>query len=397
MTSPAPALVANATIDVVAPIDGEPAGDSGGHACTAGDDAASPTASPTQAVAVQDMQPGVPDEGVCGGGQEAHAFFRERYEEMERRAAVTQTEGGAVDFEPAPATLGDDPPFQDPEHQWVVFSLSHVRMPPLATDASKPAVRIYGCFPDSESATEYACTIVAPSAPGCSIMLDRAHKWVLACREAARLADADLVERKTHALLEAHDARVKVELETFRERKARLQEEAARAAQRVEEMAPPSAQGGSDDEDEEEAALAAAMAPSSADVTPAREDEKRRAAGSVLPRTCELSGQAFIVASFVQDKIDVDEPEFLFRVYGAFASEVEADRYVRNVASKHVLQHDLDVVVAQKWLYPMQPPDVRTVYRSTELTKIMDYHRSEPAKVDAFKREVAMHQAQNVS
>jgi hypothetical protein len=109
----------------------------------------------------------------------------------------------------------------------------------------------------------------------------------------------------------------------------------------------------------------------------------------VLPATCELSGQRVACVCFVPDTEEPDAPEFLFQVLGCFATDTDADRYVRNVAAAHISEHDIDLVQAVRWVFPTADlKEVKHEYRSSELTSIMQEHASQPARVAQVRREL---------
>jgi hypothetical protein len=303
--------------------------------------------------------------------------MREHQLEIQRRAQVARAPShSAFDKVEAP---GDDPPFEDADQQWVLFSTSHVGMAPRSTNPARPGLRLYGCFPDPESARRFAAAVRADD-PTCNLQLDRTHKWVLACRDADRLADATHVAKKTEALLLAHVddlSRARVEFkDTVESMKARG----------IDPTTPTVTQGDADDR----ADSLAAPAPPPASPVPDGETEGAGSGGGapVLTRSCELAQQCVACISFVDDSEDPAEPEFLFRVYGCFGGEAAADRYVRNVASDRVTDYDMDVVSLLKWVHPTVAVDMKKEFRASELNKIMSDHRAQPGRVAAFEREM---------
>lgn len=290
-------------------------------------------------------------------------------DEMQHRAELSRAGvPSTVNFERVDA-IGDDPPFVNEEQMWVLFSTSHSGFAPVARDAQFPGIRIYGCFDTHEAAIEYAKDVLIPSDPKCSIQLNKTHEWICACKNPANLADADYVKKKTDALLSAHASRLEKSQVDFRENVHKMQQ--------AEEFIEPLKETTETDEDMTDADKTAV-------------DEPRSQAGEqrpkMLPRMCELSGQAFVCASFVQDTQSPDEPEFLFRVYGCFSTLEDADRYVRNVAGERVTEYDINVVTLLKWIFPTRDIDVLTHYRASELTKIMQHHREQPSKVDQYHK-----------
>ena len=132
-------------------------------------------------------------------------MLAEHHDKIQRRVAVAQTGATGVAAFARVVGIGDDPPLENPDQRWVLFSVSHEGMPPCALDRTRPALRVYGCFADQEGARQLAASVAAQD-PDCCLQLDRTHKWVLACRTLPRLADATEVAAKTERLLGAHTA-----------------------------------------------------------------------------------------------------------------------------------------------------------------------------------------------
>ena len=82
-----------------------------------------------------------------------------------------------------------------------------------------------------------------------------------------------------------------------------------------------------------------------------------------------------------------------FTYMAASDQKEETDVYVRNTAAPIVSNYDLEVCSTCQWIYPQLgiggKGPVKQVYRSGELTKIMDNHNSQPQKVETFKRQQA--------
>jgi len=306
-----------------------------------------------------------------GGG--ADNVLAEHHDEIQRRVAVSESVVTGVAAFARAEGIGDDPPMEDPDQLWVLFSVSHEAVPPRALDRMRPALRVYGCFPDQDEARRVA-EVVAAQDPDCCLQLNRTHEWILACRTLPRLGDAAEVAAKTQRLLRAHIAAQALRADEFDSTVQAMQED--RSGDR-----PLRETTESDDEDESSAANGKAT-----EAAPVLPPGGRRAP-TALPACCDVSGQGVVAMSTVADTEEPEAPEFLFKVYGCFAHEVDADRYVRNVASVEVTEFDVDVALTRKWLHPTVQMDVKKEYRSTELTKIMDHHRAQPKRVEAFRRE----------
>jgi len=290
-------------------------------------------------------------------GGSADNVLAEHHGEIQRRVAVAESVVTGVAAFARAEGIGDDPPMVDPDQRFVLFSVSHEGVPPRALDRTRPALRVYGYFPDQDEARRMA-EVVAAQDPDCCLQLNRTHEWILACRTLPRLGDAAAVAAKTERLLRAHVAAQALRRDEFDSTVRSMQED--RSGDR-----PLRETTESDDEDEPGTTKAAEAV---AEV-PMLPPGGRRAPTS-LPACCDVSGQGVVAMSTVADAEEPESPEFLFRVYGCFANEVDADRYVRNVASVEVTEFDVDVALARKWLHPTLQMDVKGEYRSTELTKL---------------------------
>ena len=296
---------------------------------------------------------------------------------MQHRATLSRAGvPSAANFERVDA-IGDDPPFANEEQEWVLFSISHSGFAPVARDARYPGLRIYGCFDTQEAATEYAHRALVPSDPNCSIHLNRTHEWICPCKNVKNMSDLDYVRKHTETLLSAHTSQLEKSRVDFRENMDKMQQ--------ADESVEPLIETTETDEDGvgTSEAVDGAQERAGGDRTGAVASGNHTAA---LPRTCELSGQSFVCASFVQDTQSPEEPEFLFKVYGCFNTLEDADRYVRNVAGERVTEYDINTITLLKWVFPTRDVDVLTKYRAPELTKIMQHHREQPKKVDEYHK-----------
>jgi len=249
-------------------------------------------------------------------------------------------------------------------------------MAPRSTDPARPGLRLYGCFPDADSAHQFAAVVRADD-PTCNLQLDRTHKWVLACRDTERLADAAHVATKTEALLQAHADDLSRARTEFKDTVESMKASGGGSTGHT----PMVTQGEADDR-----ADALPSAPKAAEG--AGNGEEGQAGAPVLTRSCELAQQGVACISFVYDSEYPAEPEFLFRVYGCFENAAGADRYVRNVASDRVTEFDIDVISLLKWVHPTVAVDMKKEFRASELNKIMNDHRAQPSCVAAFERKM---------
>ena len=294
---------------------------------------------------------------------EIRGAFKEHQTEIQRRVRVTHE---IESINPDTFEKRDDGisagPFVCTEQQWFLFSVSHVAMPPICDDDANPAVRIYGAFETTDEARNHAA-LVSASDPHCNLQLARTHEWCVAASTIERTTDPQYAATKVKALLA-----------TYEELRTSNREQFTKNV--LEKHIPLPAQSVSDDEEEK------------------RTSPKRELGGGMqraqrLPRTVDVRDQQLVVMSFLPD-LKCTPPEFLFRVYRCTESKEEADRYVRNVAGDIVKNFDIDVVSACEWLHPQKCIDGRhiqqEIYRSNELGKIINCHKSQPDKVESFRR-----------
>lgn len=283
---------------------------------------------------------------------DVHGAYKPVYEEIKRRQAVASAEvQNPTSFERA--ADADGVAFRNDAQRFFVWSASHVAMPPLARDPKQPAVRIYGLFPSSEEAVEHA-RVVHGVDPTCSVMVSPTHEWVVLPARPERLDDAaphiDAVLAAYRAKRDA--SRVAFE-ENVREHRTGIgpAEEAAK------------------EEEKEEAGKEA-------------EKEEEKAAPQRLGRDAEVRDQSLVAVSFVRDY----EP--IFMVYAAFEATASGDAWAR-CAGDHVVDFDIDLCSTCAWLFPnaIESEKVgKEVFRSTELTSIMNNQRTQPQKVENFRK-----------
>ena len=299
--------------------------------------------------------------------EQVQSTFMSHHEEIRRRVESKDEQPGLQMVEAA-----ENYEFMMESQKFVLFSISHVEMAPICKDRTQPAVRIYGTFDDRDSAVQHAASIQACD-PNCNLQCDETHKWILACSSVAKLTDESYVHAKAERILK----RSLVELEESKEEF--IEDVHDKMSKNTPDMKIAEDAGGNDDDSR------VVSANESNDV----EVDGKQKYASVLNASCQVIDQQLVVVSFIVDKED-DPPEFLFKVYGCFPNKEESNVYVRNTAAPRVSDYNLDVCNTCQWLYPQlelsgQAPS-KQVYRSSELTKIMDNHQSQPDRVEAFKR-----------
>jgi len=274
-------------------------------------------------------------------------LLREHQEEIQRRRAVADAEQVQDTFQNASDMCSL--PVRNPEQSFVVFTLSSEKFAPRTRQGEAPAVRVYGAFASRDEARTYAADLSSFDT-GISLLVDETHKWILAPRNETRLNDASIVEKK----LRRHGCMLEEEHNEFRARQGR--------SVGASELEPKEASG-----DSEGAAV--------------KSDSK--GSRHAVPALYQLADQRLAVVSFVCD----DSNEFLFKVYGLVDSQADANVWVRNVLSKQIKDHHIDVVATCQWCYPTTMKAERVdaeAFRNKELDTIMNHHKREPSRVKEF-------------
>lgn len=298
--------------------------------------------------------------------------FREHHEEIRRRSEHVQSSDAKESDTFERVKTDTELPLVMEEQAFVLYSVSHVNMSPISEVASEPAIRFYGAFATEQDALDHARHVQTLDA-SCNLQMSRTHAWNLAAKSPERVADDQGCRDHIAKLLAAHEATLDAHTAEFTQNVAKRQ-------------------GGESEPDVErnertrktkEAEAAAALTKPSAT---AAGQPLRRAAR--LPRGAEARDQAYVVVSFIPDTIQTI-PEFAWKVYACFNDMTMCDVYIRNTLSPLVKTYDIDVCVIGEWLHPQNVirEKLRSeVWRSPELGNIMQQHKSQPAKVDAFKK-----------
>lgn len=339
-----------------------------------------------------------------GGAAQLREVYDEHHKEVARRRndrdVGQHTEAGAGLTFPPVRDDSDvptcDAPFVDPEQQWVVFNSAHLHLPPRVLDGRNPGLRLCGTFPDVESAREYALDLHSRD-PDCSVLLAPTHAWTVAasCRE--QVVDGQWANAQCNRLLAAHNATVERQRCEFEiHRSTNLGEvpsdDSDSPKTMIEQMmsaqAPcrgpqvPIPESGVVAQDTEESIINVRAV---AEECP---DSERRTHSRRFPRDCEIRDQTVAVVVFLRDEFG-DPAHFAFNVLACFADEVQANRWIRNVACQSIMHHDIDIVSMYEWVYPQSADDANTmkrVYRNPEQNKVMNFQQQQVGAVDGFRR-----------
>ena len=276
--------------------------------------------------------------------------FQSYHEEIKRRDFMTKTEYNTKYFDNTDDD-GEELPFHMEDQQFIVFSLSHEKFAPIPENKNSPALRIYGAFPDQESALDH-CKNVQSADPNCSLLINKTHTWIVGAATPERMTDVKYVDVKRQCLLKLH--------ERVRDKNKKEFEE------NIEER-----KVGDNEKPEPNKSIPNVL------------DDKRKASRKIS-KMAETRDQRFVAMSIIPD--NTENCEFVFQVYGCFEDEKHANRWIRNVAGFQVTEYDIDVITACEWIYPQEMRSEnaqKEVYRSTELDKIMKGYKSKP---DDIKR-----------
>lgn len=282
------------------------------------------------------------------------AGYQTYFDEINRRAEATKDEDSK--FFKKIDTGGQDLPFELNDQKYVVFSLSSKEIPPKAIDAKQPAFRIMGCFSSQEDAKEHA-DFVSESNKQVSLFIDECRTWIVIpdtfenCVNAQHISDVKTKLLQEYAKVRKHDDE---EFEKAREgcdieRTVRTESDAQ------------------------------------VDNVPKTTPESR---SHILKGSCNIHGQDLAVVVILPNH---DTGEAMFQILGCFSKQEDADRWIRNVASRKILNYDMHVISTCQWIFPnrMQGDGAQNMeYRNPELQKIMEKQRAAPGEVKQFEEWV---------
>jgi len=282
------------------------------------------------------------------GGSQGYGDY---YQEIDRRVEASK-ESESKYFDPVESS-GTDLPFDRHDQVYTVFSLSTKGIPPKAINPLQPAFRIVGCFPTLTEAKEHA-EHVSESNPSTSLFIDQCRNWIVAPDTIEHMTDAEHMTKVKEKLLSRYADERKNDNEEF---------EQARKGDEIERTLRKST---NDDVD---------------DVPVTTQNSKSH----IIRGRCDIQGQDLAVVVLLPNR---DTGEFAFQVMGCFSKQEDADRWIRNVVSRKVVNYDIHVVSTCQWIFPnrMQGDGASDQqYRTPELQKIMTRQRAAPQEVKQFE------------
>jgi hypothetical protein len=276
--------------------------------------------------------------------------FDPAFKEIARRTEATRDLQNPTYFESS-NTL----PFFFTDQRYTLLTLGTSVLAPRPLDATRPSLRIYGCFATREEAVEHAEAVQAVD-DACSLLVAKTHEWVLFPQTEAVRDDKDESTRCLQLRLQAHRQRQAEEGAAF-ERDVR---------ERVERPPPTVKEALGDDADEVEDAERTVYAPL-----------RRMRAGA------EVRGHAAVALCVIPDEL---RGECLVKILGCFESESVANDWVHGVATRHITEDDVLVARTCEWIFPNGTNhEASTLYRAPELQRIMDASAKRKGDVMRYK------------
>lgn len=289
----------------------------------------------------------------------AEDVFRPAFEEISRRQTATLASNVGCAETTYFARDGEaTQPYVLPGQNFVLVTMGTNVLAPRPLDPTRPALRVYGAFDTKEEAREHAEVIASLDAT-CSLAVVPAREWFLFPQNEACRDDPAVRARRTATRLDLWRARQAEERDEF-ERRVRERDGAPPEAVATDEATTAEREDGTTEAEE----------------LVYRAPRRLRTGG-------EVRGQGYAALSVIPDDV---AGECLVTVHGLFESATEADRWSRNVATRHVTDTDVVTAPACEWVYPNGTTEGTTThYRNDELQRIMDAAERNPRAVQDYK------------
>ena len=275
--------------------------------------------------------------------------FEPYHNEIKRRSDVMNSEYNSKFFEKVDDE-GEELSFKQDDQLYILFSLSHKQFAPVPEKSNSPGLRLYGAFPDMESLQEHI-KIIQQFDPNCSLLVNKTHEWIVGAASPDRLVDAKYVSSKKIAVLKTYEDNMQKNKREFEENVTNKNA------------------GRSTKEPEEESKVLSDL------------DSKKKV-GRKISGNVQMTDQKLVAITVIPDHSQ--DCEFIFKIYGFFTTEEQANRWVRNVGGVQVTEFDIDIVSTCEWIYPQSMTTMnvkKEFYRSAELDKIMKNYKSKPDDV----------------
>jgi hypothetical protein len=284
------------------------------------------------------------------------AAFRPAFEEISRRSGVAQSYTDTHTSYFPHSTDSVSVPFLGTEQQFVLVSMGTSILAPRPEDTTRPALRIYGAFGSRDEAIEHS-QVIRVLDQTCSLVIVKQGEWVLMPQEEHLLKDVN-----------ANRERCEQKLAVHRQKQEEARDKFYRRVNDQVDIGPPSSRCDEDHEWKKELEEAERLV---------YHPPKRLRTGG------EVRGQAVVALCVVTDA----DGECLFKVLGCFENNLEADRWVQNVASRKIVEDDIFVTSTCEWTFPNgeKKQQGSNHYRNNELQRIMDAADRNPEMVQSYK------------
>lgn len=325
------------------------------------------------------------------GATNATQTHIKHHEEMKRRVCALQqlrdkgmsgSMSGGFE-EPPNSTEGVNLPFKRHDQAWIVFSTCHIGVPPLTTRVEDAGLRLYGVFATSEEANMYAHELVN-SDPDCNVQIGKTHDWILAANSIGKLESVDYMHTKSQLLIV-----------NYTEKLTRASNEFKSYTEDPDANRPPVEQRNKIDEIPHACTYLHQDKEHNNETQHDKEQTSTKKLHKIytrrFDRNLEIRDQNLAVISIIHDN-DKSEGEFVFSVWGVFATDAECDGWIRCVASNNVCDHAMHVVSMYQWVRPAVMSDeyddstVPIHYRSKELNNIMQHANQHVKDISSFKK-----------
>lgn len=287
--------------------------------------------------------------------------FRPAFEEISRRQNVTSTS----DYTETTyfAREGDgcnNLPYVLPGQNFALVTMGTNVLAPRPVDPLRPSIRVYGAFDTKEEAREHAEVVTALDRT-CSLAVIPMRSWFILPQNEECRDNPDERMRRTEKRLQWWRTKQMEDGEEFH--------------RRVQERLQPDEPSSMMDADTAMAVQEEDDGTTDAEQIVYKTPRRLRTGG-------EVRGQGYVALSVIPDDL---MGECLVNLHGFFESATEADRWSRNVATRHVTDDDVFTAQSCEWLYPNGDTKSTTHYRNDELQRIMDAAERNPQAVQDYK------------
>lgn len=324
-------------------------------------------------IVLRDQMNGMPiEESEFKASAGIAEFMEKPYEELKRRRQVQSQNSFEQQDDhrsfPRAQCDGETPAsFNDPEQQFIVYSLANTAIPPISPE---PAIRLCGVFASEIEALHHAQQL-AKRDTDCSVLFSTLKTWCVMASSFEMLADQNACNAIIENTLDNHHKSIKATEAEFNER--------LRPESTIE-----SPVDSSENKHVKKDCLTQVQL-SNDTCTNVDKESTIRQCFADYPRDMEIRNQNVAVISFLPGQTGKHP---IFNVWACFNDSKEADTWIRNVAGDNIQDFDLDTVDLYEWLFPLAATDdkiKRVTYRNEEKQKILDFAKNQTKTVESFK------------